>query len=222
MDFSIRVKLPGCGTDHSHPLSACIKKAWSYASTPLYLFVALYLINTREWHMQICGDSHFCVNLTCWLLMTFLARRFLSPWWWSDMFFRNVGSYKSHTAWNPGRRHSWSQFCVKWKTRWWTLSIVLTVIRIRELIAVEVTGKQNFHERRWVEKLFFGRALQLPWKQSSITVQSWCTGKRDFMIGSRRISSFCSECIYTTKNSILLALLRLSTDQEYKNMASHR
>jgi hypothetical protein len=39
------------------------------------------------------------------MVTLFLARRFLSPWWWGDTFHRNVGSYKSHTAYHPRRRH---------------------------------------------------------------------------------------------------------------------
>jgi hypothetical protein len=54
-----------------------------------------------------CGS---CKNR---LLTLFLARRFLSSWWRSDTFLWNVGSYKSHTAWHPRRRHSlW--YCVSY------------------------------------------------------------------------------------------------------------
>jgi len=38
------VKWPGCEADHAHPSGAGVKNAWSYTSTPLYVFMAWYLV----------------------------------------------------------------------------------------------------------------------------------------------------------------------------------
>jgi hypothetical protein len=38
---------PGREADHSPPSSAEVKNAWSYTSTPQYVFMALYLFKQR-------------------------------------------------------------------------------------------------------------------------------------------------------------------------------
>jgi hypothetical protein len=39
---------PGREADHSPPSSAEVKNAWSYTSTPPYVFMALYLAKHRD------------------------------------------------------------------------------------------------------------------------------------------------------------------------------
>jgi len=39
-----RIELPGRAADHSHPPNPEVKNAWSYSSTPLHTFMALYLV----------------------------------------------------------------------------------------------------------------------------------------------------------------------------------
>jgi hypothetical protein len=46
--FSVRVKRPGREADHSPPSSAEVKNAWSYTSTPQYVFVAWCLVKHRD------------------------------------------------------------------------------------------------------------------------------------------------------------------------------
>jgi len=43
------VKRPGHEADHSPPSSAEVKNAWSYTSTPQYVFVALCLVKHRDY-----------------------------------------------------------------------------------------------------------------------------------------------------------------------------
>jgi len=42
------VKRPGREADHSPPSSAEVKNAWSYTSTPQYVFMAWYLVKQRD------------------------------------------------------------------------------------------------------------------------------------------------------------------------------
>jgi hypothetical protein len=46
--LSLGVKWPGREADHSPPSSAEIKNAWSYTSTPQYVFMAWYLVKHRD------------------------------------------------------------------------------------------------------------------------------------------------------------------------------
>jgi hypothetical protein len=47
-DFSLGVKRPGREADHSRPSSAEVKNAWSYTSTPQYVFMACCLLEYRD------------------------------------------------------------------------------------------------------------------------------------------------------------------------------
>jgi hypothetical protein len=42
------VKRPGREADYSFPSSAAVKNAWSYISTPTYVFMAWHLVKHRE------------------------------------------------------------------------------------------------------------------------------------------------------------------------------
>jgi hypothetical protein len=46
--LSLRVKRPGRESDHSPPSSAEVNKAWSYTSTPQYVFMAWCLVKHRD------------------------------------------------------------------------------------------------------------------------------------------------------------------------------
>jgi hypothetical protein len=45
--FPLGVKRPGREADHSPPSSAEVKNAWSYTSTPQYVFMSWYLVEHR-------------------------------------------------------------------------------------------------------------------------------------------------------------------------------
>jgi hypothetical protein len=45
---SLRVKRPGRKADHSPPSSAEVKNAWSYTSTPQYVFMEWCLVKHRD------------------------------------------------------------------------------------------------------------------------------------------------------------------------------
>jgi hypothetical protein len=45
---SLGVKRPGREADHSSPSSAEVNNAWSYTSTPPYVFMAWYLVKHRD------------------------------------------------------------------------------------------------------------------------------------------------------------------------------
>jgi hypothetical protein len=45
---SLGVKQYRCEADHKHPSSAKVINAWSYTSTPLYIFLAWYLAKHRD------------------------------------------------------------------------------------------------------------------------------------------------------------------------------
>jgi hypothetical protein len=42
------VKRPGHEADHSPPSSADVKNAWSYTSTPQYVFMSWYLVKHKD------------------------------------------------------------------------------------------------------------------------------------------------------------------------------
>jgi hypothetical protein len=46
--LSLGLKRPGREADHSPPSSAEVKNAWSYTSTPQYVFVAWCLVKHRD------------------------------------------------------------------------------------------------------------------------------------------------------------------------------
>jgi hypothetical protein len=46
--LSLEVKRPGGEVDHSPPSSAEVKNAWSYTSTPQYVFMAWCLVKHRD------------------------------------------------------------------------------------------------------------------------------------------------------------------------------
>jgi hypothetical protein len=46
--LSLGVKRPGPEADHSPPSSAEVKNAWSYTSTPQYVFMTWYLVKHRD------------------------------------------------------------------------------------------------------------------------------------------------------------------------------
>jgi hypothetical protein len=46
--LSLEVKRPGCEADHSPSSSAEVKNAWSYTSTPRYVFMAWCLAKHRD------------------------------------------------------------------------------------------------------------------------------------------------------------------------------
>jgi hypothetical protein len=46
--LSLEVKWPEREADHSAPSSAEVKNAWSYTSTPQYVFMAWYLVKHRD------------------------------------------------------------------------------------------------------------------------------------------------------------------------------
>jgi hypothetical protein len=46
--LSLGIKRPGCEADHSPPSSAEIKNAWSYTSTPQYVFMAWCLVKHKD------------------------------------------------------------------------------------------------------------------------------------------------------------------------------
>jgi hypothetical protein len=47
-DLSPRLKWQVCEADHSPSSSAKVKNVWSYMFSPLYVFMAWYLINKKE------------------------------------------------------------------------------------------------------------------------------------------------------------------------------
>jgi len=72
--LSLGVKWPGHEAAHSPPSSAEVKAAWSYASTPQYIFMAWCLVKHRYFTVPLphnivyfnyfrCDSSHF--NLQC-------------------------------------------------------------------------------------------------------------------------------------------------------------
>jgi hypothetical protein len=46
--LSLGVKWLGCEVDHSPPSNAKVKNAWSYTSTPQYVFMAWYLVKHSD------------------------------------------------------------------------------------------------------------------------------------------------------------------------------
>jgi hypothetical protein len=46
--ISLGIKLPGREADHSPPSSAEVKNAWSYISTPQYVFIAWCLVKHKD------------------------------------------------------------------------------------------------------------------------------------------------------------------------------
>jgi hypothetical protein len=63
--LSLGVKRPGREADHSSPSSAEVKNAWSYTSTPQYVFMAWCLVKHRDkfmaWYLVKCEDARFVV-----------------------------------------------------------------------------------------------------------------------------------------------------------------
>jgi hypothetical protein len=47
-ELSLGVKRPEREADHSPPSNAEVKNAWSYTSTPHYVFMAWYLVKHRD------------------------------------------------------------------------------------------------------------------------------------------------------------------------------
>jgi hypothetical protein len=59
--FSLEVKRPGLEGDHSHPSSVEVKNAWSYTTTPPYIFMAWYFVKHRDnftFNRQRCTHTH--------------------------------------------------------------------------------------------------------------------------------------------------------------------
>jgi hypothetical protein len=46
--LSLGIKRPGLEADHSPPSIAEVKNAWSYTSTPQYVFMSWCLVNNRD------------------------------------------------------------------------------------------------------------------------------------------------------------------------------
>jgi hypothetical protein len=65
--LSLGVKRPGREADHSLPSSAEIKDAWSYTSTPQYVFLAWCLIKHRDFTFLpvISGDLQYELGAIC-------------------------------------------------------------------------------------------------------------------------------------------------------------
>jgi hypothetical protein len=56
--ISLGVKRPGCEADHSPPSSAEVKNAWSYTSTPQYVFMAWCLVKQLYCNFEYVGHNH--------------------------------------------------------------------------------------------------------------------------------------------------------------------
>jgi len=54
---SLGVEPPGCEADHSPPSSAKVKNAWSYTSTPSYVYIRILQFGVYVFEMQSVG---FC------------------------------------------------------------------------------------------------------------------------------------------------------------------
>jgi hypothetical protein len=61
------VKRPESEADQSHPSSAEVKNAWSYNSTPQYVFMAWCLVKHRG---NFNFTSHFCTLQRCYSHIT--------------------------------------------------------------------------------------------------------------------------------------------------------
>jgi hypothetical protein len=64
--LSLGVKRPGREPDHSSPSSAEVKNAWSYTSTPQYVFMAWCLVKHR-------GNFTFTLTFTVCLINSSLS-----------------------------------------------------------------------------------------------------------------------------------------------------
>jgi hypothetical protein len=61
--ISAWVKLHGLEADHSPPSSAQFKNAWSYTSTPQYVFIALHLVKHKDGFTVPLFSKIFCTSL---------------------------------------------------------------------------------------------------------------------------------------------------------------
>jgi hypothetical protein len=50
---SLGVNQLGCEADHSYPSIAKVNDAWSYTSTPIYIFMAWYLAKHRDNYLYL-------------------------------------------------------------------------------------------------------------------------------------------------------------------------
>jgi hypothetical protein len=78
--FSLGVKRPGRGADHSPPPNAEVKNAWSYTSTPQYVFMAWCLFKHRD-------------NFTSYPTLIILCSLMLSKLHTYDYIFRHIYIY---------------------------------------------------------------------------------------------------------------------------------
>jgi hypothetical protein len=69
----VGVKRPGREADHSPPSSVEVKNAWSYTSTPQYIFMAWCLVKHRDNFTFLCFTS---LCLTCDLFPEWFVTKF--------------------------------------------------------------------------------------------------------------------------------------------------
>jgi hypothetical protein len=63
--FSLEVKRPGREADHSPPSNAEVKNAWSYISTPQYVFMAWCLVkHSDNFTFTLCEDWWLHENIS--------------------------------------------------------------------------------------------------------------------------------------------------------------
>jgi len=98
-----RVKRAGNETDHSPPPSAEVKTAWSYNSTPPYVFIAWYLVEHRG-NFPLLHISYRTLSETwsCFWHIIYLKILLLSIGWTGNLREENyllVHSSMNSWAW---------------------------------------------------------------------------------------------------------------------------
>jgi hypothetical protein len=83
--LSLGVKRPGREADHSLPSSAEVKNAWSYTSTPPYVFMAWCLVKHRD-NFTGWVYRHVSWTVTDGKWMTHCTR------WWNVLYLTSGGS----------------------------------------------------------------------------------------------------------------------------------
>jgi len=77
--LSLGVKRPGREGDHSPPSSAEIKNAWSYTSTPPYVFMVWYLVKHRDNFTFTFSLLQSCINCAFQLFRLWKRRQRIPP-----------------------------------------------------------------------------------------------------------------------------------------------
>jgi hypothetical protein len=108
--ISLGVKRPGREADHSPPSSAEIKNAWSYTSTPQYVFMAWYLVKQRDFNFypyqsltwgpfeKFVDSPYYSESQLCRSAVTVSFSKYLP---WQAMHFLQRSTHFSKTYCRP-------------------------------------------------------------------------------------------------------------------------